>query len=1184
MKGIKLGVLSVFTAVSSMYAAENWNNINVIQKNTVKPHATMFAYQNKATAKSFDRTQSTNFKLLNGNWKFNFVKKPADRPKDFYKVDFNASSWGTIPVPANWQIHGHGTAVYTNVTYPFPRNPPHIAENDNEVGSYRTTFTVPGNWDGKETFITFDGVNSAFYLWINGEKVGYSQGSRTPAEFNITKYLKPGQNLLAAEVYRWCDGSYLEDQDFWRLGGIFRDVYLQARNPQHIKDFSIITDLDAQYLNANLKVQVDVAKANGTVEFLLIDKDGNKIVADTKKAAGKVDFTFPVTNPAKWNAETPNLYNALITLKNSSGKVLEVIPHKVGFRECEIKNSRFMINGKVVLLKGTNRHETHPDLGQCTTRESIIKDIKLMKENNINAIRTCHYPNNPLFYELCNEYGLYVWDEANIESHGMGYGKESLAKNPAWKEQHLNRIRRMFYRDRNHPSIITWSMGNESGDGVNFKAAYEWLKKNDPTRPVHYDRSSVNNDLLSYMYIGPGGLAGHAKGKKPFIICEYTHAMGNSNGNLIEYWDNVIYKDNAAQGGFVWDWMDQGIRKPVPAEYRKNIGNGPVKEYAFTYGGWEKHGRHHDGNFCMNGLIASDWTPHPGLFAIKYAYRNVHVKPLDIKAGKFSIRNRFDFSTLDELVDGAWKVEANGEEIAFGKITDLNIAPDKTKEIAINLPSITPKAGKEYFVTLQFFAKANYNPLVKAGHELAFAQFKLPIATPAKTIDSSTLKAITLMENGAIVTVKGNDFSVEFNKSAGVMTKYVFNGKELLKRGPKMDTWRAYTDNDERPIAHGSYNRKWRHTVKNQKIDSVKVSKLSNNAVRVVVDALLPDTACAYSIVYTVYGNGEVAVDVNFDKSKTPGKLRSPHRVGTELLVAGELDNMKWYGRGPNPTYIDRQFERIGLFGGTVDEQWVDYSRPQANGNKVDVRWVTMTDKAGNGLLFSAKGAPLSVGAKFYSKETMEKSDYSFKMERSADIFLNIDHKQLGVGGNNSWGATAMGAYHLTAPKYSYSYRMRPIAAGQSVDKLLNSSVNAKPVEFTNLSDKVEIVEKMVREGKHAASSVENKNKISNAFDGNENTRWCAADGKTPQWISTDLGKIQKLNGIEVIWENDARYSYQVQVSTNGKKWKKVAQNNKKGKTFSHKFNTKARYVKIFCKATSNGNWVSIREIILLTK
>ena len=1043
-------------ALSSLVAEKpDWDNINVIQRNVEGPSVTHFAYNSLERAKSFKRDNSKNVKLLNGDWKFKWSAKPADRPQDFYQTNFNDSSWKTIPVPSNWEVHGYGTAIYTNVTYPFPKNPPHIPHNDNPVGSYRTNFSVPSNFKGKEVFISFDGVSSAFYVWVNGKKVGYSQGSRTEVKFDIGKYLKAGQNQLAVEVYRWCDGSYLEDQDFWRLSGIFRDVYLQARNPQHIRDFHVVTDMDEQFKDAKFNVDVEVTKEGGTVELSLFDADGKEVFPTQKKtASAKTSFSIDVKAPKHWNAEQPYLYDAFLTLKDKAGKVLEIIPQKVGFREVYVKGNNYFLNGKKLIIKGVNRHETHPTLGQLVTRKSIIKDLKMMKKNNINAIRTAHYPNIPEFYDLCNEYGLYVWDEANIESHGMGYGKETLANKEAWKEQHINRIARMTERDRNHPSIITWSMGNEAGDGVNFKAGYEWLRKNDSTRPVHYERSGKNNDMLSYMYAKPGRVRKLANGKKPFIICEYTHAMGNSNGNLEKYWEEIFDKDNAAQGGFVWDWMDQGLRKTIPGhlyengkkvqkDYRKNIGTGPVKKHTFAYGNWDvdfagrKDGLyHHDGNFCMNGLISSDWTPHPGLYAIKYAYRNVHVSAKDLSKGVFSIKNFWHYTDLDQLVTGDWIVTENGKEIATGKIDDLKIAPETTKDVKISLPSISPKAGAEYFVTLRFHAKENYSSLVKAGHELAFAQYKLPVTKAATFITAQEAGQIKVQENAKAVKVTGKGFNVSFDKTTGLITNYKVKGKSLIKRGPLFDTWRAFTDNDKAPLNKNRYHKEYRHAVRDQKIEAVKAEK-SANSLKLTLKSQFPQVKANYTMTYTVFANGEIDVKVEF--AKQGGK--NPHRIGTELLLPSQFDKITWFGRGPHPTYIDRKFERIGLFSSTVDQEWFEYSRPQENGNKVDVRWVTMTDKAGNGLLFSAVDAPLSVGAKFYSVETMEKSKYSFQMDRSKHIHLNIDHKQLGVGGDDSWGATAHPQYQLRAKKYSYSYRIRPISKATDINQILNQSV-----------------------------------------------------------------------------------------------------------------------------------------------
>lgn len=1057
-KLVAFAVLTPLLGVLQTNAVENWENLSVLQVNTEKPHATFTSYQDGKSALSFDRLNSANFKLLNGDWKFHWVPKPADRPQNFYKTNFDDGSWATIPVPSNWEIEGYGTAIYTSAHYPFPKDAPHIPHSDNPVGSYRTNFTMPQNWAGKETFITFDGVNSAFTLWVNGTQVGYSQGSRTPAEFNITKYLKPGKNVLAAEVYRWCDGSYLEDQDFWRLSGIFRDVYLTARTPQFIRDFTVVTDLDAAYKNARLNVAVDVSGKAGTqVDMILMDATGKVVTKASEKVRnGNVIFNKPISSPRKWSNESPYLYTMLLALKSGTGTLLEVIPQKIGFREVEIKGSVFYVNGVPVKMKGVNRHETHPDLGQRVTRESMLRDIKMWKENNINAVRTAHYPDVPLFYELCNEYGIWVMDEANLESHSYGNDAENkLANSPDWEEAHVNRVARMAARDKNHPSILMWSLGNEAGIGVNFDVCYNYLKKEDPTRPVHYEgekrkgKGHKASDLYSRMYAGEKWVGGN---DKPSLLCEYAHAMGNSSGGLKEYWEDTIYKNKRHMGGYVWDWMDQGIRSDVPQEFRKNIGKGPVKKTFFKYGGWKQDKYFNKGSFCMNGLVASDWTPHPGLFAIKYAYRNVQVSAKDLSNGVFSMANRYDYTNLKEIVEGHWLLEKNGEKIAEGSIDNLDIEPHTKKDISISLPKIAPQAGAEYFITLRFTAKKSYSSLVEPGHELSFTQFKLAENRPWVGADAGSQPKLTLSTSGDGFAIKGKNFSTSFSKKDGSMTSYRVDGKNFIVRGPKLDLWRAFTDNDETPIKEGNLNKEWRNPVENQTVTDVDLKQLSPSTIRVTTTATLKPINSAYQFIYTVYGNGEIDVDLKLDNSKVSSKHKYPHRVGTELVVPAGFETMTWYGRGPNPTYSDRMVERISQFSGTVDEQWIDYSRPQENGNKVDVRWMSLTDKDGNGLLFSAEGEPVAVGAKHYSKETMEASDYSFQMERSDEILVNIDHKQLGVGGRNSWGAIALPSYQLKSKTYTYSYRIRPIGPNDSVSSLLHTSVQARPVTFDDIA------------------------------------------------------------------------------------------------------------------------------------
>ena len=1013
-------LLTGLLLVASGGVASEWNDLGVLQVNREAPHATMMVYPNTEAALGYDRATSPWFQSLNGEWKFNWVKSPPDRPVDFFKPSFDVGGWDTIRVPANWQMEGHGLRIYSNSRYPFKKDPPHAPTEWNPVGSYRREFMASNDWKGRETFIVFDGVESAFYLWINGEKVGYSQGSRTPAEFNITPYLKPGKNVLAVEVYRWSDGSYLEDQDFWRLSGIYREVYLWSTAQSHIRDFTVVTDLDDQYKDAILSLDIDLA-GQGSVEMDLFDAERNKVLSHPETR---------IVNPRKWSAENPYLYTALLTLKDATGKTIEVIPQRVGFRKVEIKNSRFCVNGVPVLIKGVNRHEHHADTGHTIDRASMIRDIQLLKENNFNAVRTCHYPNMPEWYELCDEYGIMLWDEANIESHGMGYKAESLAKQPEWKAAHLDRIRRMVERDKNHPSIITWSMGNEAGDGENFGACYDWIKANDPSRPVHYERaegSKRHTDIANRMYAPSEKIRKYTESDatKPYIICEYMHAMGNSNGGAKEYWD-LFYEDNIVQGGFVWDWMDQGIRLPVPPEFEKNIGTGPVEKTFFAYGGWfeDPVGVHNNGNFCMNGLIGADQVPHPGAYAMKYLQRNIHVLPINLKTGKVQIKNWFDFTTLEDAVSGHWKVEANGKRVAEGEVPIFGIAPKQEKTVALDLPEIIPEVGKEYFLTLEFRAKKNHHPLVKEGHLLAWDQFKLPQEKPM--IPAEAKGMVSVDESATAIVVKGEGFEVAFDKASGTMASFTANGKNRIVSGGLPELSRAQNDNErgqKPPVNHV-----WDTAGEKAVVESIVVKQVGG-AAKVVVRKRLPSVRGGFATTYTVQPSGEVGVEASFDLTNTPDEMRPPLRIGMEWKIPAAFENMEWFGRG-GETYVDRNFEPIGLFKGTVDGQWTDYSRPQENGSKTAVRWVALTDGNGDGLRVSAEGALLEIGARHYSQQTMRESGYSFQMERSDDIFLNIDATQSGVGGITSWRATPMEKYRLNQATYRYAYRLVPVSGG----------------------------------------------------------------------------------------------------------------------------------------------------------
>lgn len=1001
-----------------------WENQSILQIGNEKPHVQFHAYPNEEMAKTKDLSKSPWYALLNGDWKFNFVEKPGDRPVDFYKTDYDVSQWETIVVPSNWEMKGYSLPLYTNVKYPFPKNAPFIPHDDNPVGSYRRTFQIAKQWDGRETFLTFDGVNSAYYVWINGVKVGYSQGSRTSVEFNITKLIHSGENTIAVEVYRWCDGSYLEDQDFWRLSGIFRSVYLSSRDQSHIRDFKVDTQLDSNYQNA--KLVVDLALANvpekATIDFKLYNAEG-EIVLNKTIPANNPKATFDISNPRKWNAEDPYLYTAIFNLKDQKGNIIESIPQKVGFRQVEIKGNLFLVNGVAVKMKGVNRHEFDPINGQVISREGMIRDIKLMKAFNINAVRNSHYPDVPEWYDLCDQYGIYLMDEANLETHGYGNkGVNQLSNDPAWERPYLDRIERMVYANRNHASIIMWSLGNECSDGPHFKKAQKWIHEVDSSRPVHYQGDQGASDVISRFYPEVDWLPENAK---PLMTCEYNHAMGNSSGNLKEYWD-LIYANDNHMGGYIWDWMDQGLQTPTPIAEKAKFGKGPVKDYFFAYGGWHKQKYANDANYCQNGLIGADGKPHPGIYAVKYAYRNIHVKAVDLASGMISIRNWFDFSNIQNRATAKWEIQENGKIIAAGDLTDLDIPARTEKQVKLNLP-VLEKSSNERFLTIRFFSK-KATDLMEIGHEISWEQFLLSGAY-STSINADTTKQ-TVKQSESKLEIIAKDFSVSFDKKTGALTSYKVENREMIS-GNRLDFWRPITDNDKGGMGKGGMGgplktNNWRNPNEKQELTKFAVTTNKNN-VLVTVAIFFPTTGAKVTIAYTIYANAVIDVNANYDYSTIKVEDRNAHRTGMKWNLNGDLSMMNWYGRGPEETYADRNYETIGLYKGTVDEQWTNYARPQENGYKTDVRWVTMTDKSGKGLRFETLGSPFGTGARYYSDDTIEKAKYAFEMERSSNIFFNIDANQIGVGGRNSWSAEPLMQYQAKAESYKCEFRISPI-------------------------------------------------------------------------------------------------------------------------------------------------------------
>lgn len=1032
--------LFLFTALAGSLAAQEWADPKVIQVGAEKPHATMMAYPVAELARTLDRTRSPWFRTLNGDWKFHWSPDPMSRPVEFYKTEFNDKAWGLLPVPSNWQIQGHGVPIYTNIVYPWPQDPkaaPVVPREKNEVGSYRRTFTAPADWKGREVYLHFEGVDSAFYVWVNGQRAGYSEDSRTSAEFNITRLLKPGENLLAVEVYRFSDGAFLEDQDMWRMSGIFREVFLWSTAAAHVRDFEVITDLDAQYRDGSLRVKAEVLNPGGSLTMELLDPDGKPAAAGvTKNATAATELSMNVAAPKKWTAETPSLYTLLLTLKSAGGAVVEVIPQRVGFRKVEIKGGKLLVNGRAVLIKGVNRHETDPDRGKVTTRAMMIRDIELMKQFNVNAVRTSHYPNTPEWYDLCDRYGLFVMDEANIETHHYGNDRRNrLTNDPVWAEMYLDRVKRMVERDKNHASIISWSMGNESGDGLAGKLTFDWTKQRDASRVFHNEGSTANDglsaDINSFMYPTAARSEKLAADRKsmPLILCEYTHAMGNSNGGLDEYW-NLFYKETNAQGAFVWDWVDQGMRQKVPAEYRESSG----RDTFLAYGGWweDRLGLHNDNNFCMNGLVSADRKPHPGLHAIKYVYRYIHATDAGSYGRSVTIKNWYDFVNAKDVAEGWWTLVRNGHEVAKGRLPELDLAPREQKKFDIPLPASDMEPGDEYFLNLSFTLK-NDTLWAKRGHEVAWEQF--PVAAPAKRAMQTAGEPLSVWDEGPQVWMAGPNFGLTFDRVKGTIGSYFYKNRKFLERGPRPDFWRSMTDNDVGAWkAMGSWITKqpqinwpsWRVAGDGWQHTSFKVERVDASTAKVTIGGPLPNGATV-TMTYTVHGSGDVIVETAYE----PGTGVRPFlpRFGTELVAAAGLEHIEWYGRGPVETHIDREFERIGVYRSTVAREWVDYSRPQENGNKTGVRWVALTDESGFGLL-AVGDVPLSVAARHSSKSDVEKAAYTWQLPKRGETFLNLDMKQMGVGGVDSWSPNALPLEKYRIPgdqSYKFRYRLTPV-------------------------------------------------------------------------------------------------------------------------------------------------------------
>jgi len=1008
----------------------DWENPRLIEENKEKAHAGFMLYDNKEDAIADNYTNSALYKSLNGNWKFVYVAKHEDRSNDFYRTDLDDSKWHNIPVPSNWEMKGFGTPIYTNVTYPHPKNPPYIGK-DNPVGTYRTSFTVPQHWDGNEVILHFGSISGAAFVYVNGQKVGMSKVSKTAAEFNITKYLKPGGNVLAVQVFRWHDGSYLEDQDFWRLSGIERDVAIYALPKQSIWDFYLQAGLDDKYTHGVFKADISLrrfegaAAANGVVKVDIIDNNGNTVFTQQKKwSSGTgntqvISFSGNIKNPLKWSGEFPNLYSCVTTIDDGKQKLYTGA--KIGFRTVEIKDAQLMINGVSTYVHGVNRHEHDPVNGHTISREGMMEDLKLMKLHNINAVRSCHYPDDPLWLKLCDEYGMYLVDEANIETHAMGASLQGWfdttrhpAYMPEWYNAYFDRIERMVERDKNHASVIVWSMGNETGNGKVFHDAYTWMKQRDKTRPVQFEQAGEdwNTDIVCPMYPGMRHMQSYASDnskKRPFIMCEYSHAMGNSNGNFQEYFD-IIRNSKHMQGGFIWDWVDQGLKA--------NTDDGRTYyAYGGDLGGYLLQ---NDENFCANGLVAADRSIHPGLMEVKKVYAMIVFKTNDIKKGIVSVENLYDFTNLNAF-DFRWEIIRNGKQVKEGKL-DLNLSPKQSQEVSLPIPVFTSMAGDEYYLNIYAYTK-NASALVPANHEVAREQFKYAGDYFAK--ENTANKPLVIKKDNNKLSFSSGQVSGAFDLAKGSFTSYAVGNERVPFRMPEPYFWRAPTDNDfgnSMPAQLGI----WRSAHNHISVQKVTAGVQTNEGLPITVEYMLDDIAVPYTIVYTILDNGSIKVTASMDM--TGRKLPELPRFGMRMQLPQEFESLSYYGRGPWENYSDRNTSSfVGLYNSTVAEQFTwNYIRPQEAGYKTDTRWITLSN--GKGKTIKVEGLqPICFSALHVTTEQLDPGNTK-KQQHPTDIIptrnthLHIDLNQRGVGGDNSWGALPHEAYRLMEKQYSYSF------------------------------------------------------------------------------------------------------------------------------------------------------------------
>ncbi|MGF1701082.1 beta-galactosidase subunit alpha [Photobacterium makurazakiensis] len=1015
----------------------NWENFLHLHENRMAPRAYFFSYRSEKNAKTFQRELSSHYQLLSGQWNFSYFTNPLLVPEEFYSQEM--TDWGNITVPNMWQMEGHGDLQYTDEGFPFPIDVPFVP-SDNPTGAYQRTFFLSESWDEKQTIIKFDGVETYFEVYVNGEYVGFSKGSRLTAEFDISAYAKPGTNLLSIRVMQWADSTYIEDQDMWWTGGIFRDVYLVGKELLHVQDVTVRTDFDDAYQSATLSCQVELENlaatpAGATLEYALYDN--NAVISQgsldnlTVSGSASTQFSIDVVNPIQWNAENPYLYQLLLTLKDADGNVLEVIPQRVGFRDIKVRDGLFYINNKYVMLHGVNRHDNDHLKGRAVGMDRVEKDLVLMKQHNINSVRTAHYPNDPRFYELCDIYGLFVMGETDVETHGFAnVGDLSrITNDPAWEAVFVERIERHIHAQKNHPSIIMWSLGNESGYGCNIRSMYDAAKAIDDTRLVHYeeDRDAEVVDVISTMYSRAQlmNAFGEFPHEKPRIICEYAHAMGNGPGGLTEY-QNVFYKHDAIQGHYVWEWCDHGIlaRDEEGTEFYKY--GGDYGDYPNNY------------NFCMDGLVYPDQTPGPGLKEYKQVIAPVKIRDFDAQAGTFTVDNKLWFSNIDDYTITA-EIRAEGETIAVQQIKVEELAENSSREISLDIPQLDTR---EVFVnfTVRKDSRTAYS---EANHDIAVYQFQVKEATAElEPFTTNNATALEVIESRLDYIVKGHNFALNFSKVNGKLTSWLVNGEELIASEPKLNFFKPMIDNHKQE--HDGYWEPAHLQIMQEHFRSINLECLNidqaNGAIEITTTSIIAPPVfdfgmrCTYR--YQINAQGQLNVELSGERYGD-----YPHVIpviGLDLGINGDFDQVQYYGRGPEENYQDsKQANMIDVYQSTVADMFENYPFPQNNGNRQHVRWAALSSRAGNGIAVKPQ-QEINFSAWFYTSQNLHAAQHTIELEKSGYITLNLDHQVMGLG-SNSWGSEVLDSYRVYMDEFRYGLTLIPFQAGDcSAQTLVN--------------------------------------------------------------------------------------------------------------------------------------------------